>query len=86
MIALWVLLTLLREVLRAVGTPVRLLLYLPRRRYWRAQAAAVLRDVAMAEGTPAGDDLGAFLARAPRARPDRPHVFVSAGEIGRAHV
>ena len=47
-IAVEVGLTLVREVLRALLTPVRLLLYLPARRRWRQLARAALASAAAA--------------------------------------
>lgn len=82
MIWLGVAVTLLREALRALGTPLRLLLYLPWRRYWRRQAREVLAQV---QSQAVVDDLAAFLRKA-RSRTGIPHVFVSAGETsGEAH-
>lgn len=86
MIALAVAGTLLREVLRALLVPLRLLGYLPRRHHWRAVARAVLD--AAAHGPPADPQraLAAFFAARRPSRGDRPHLFVSAGEAsGEAH-
>jgi len=85
-IALDVLLTLLREVLRALTTPFRLLAYLPSRHRWR-QAARDTLDAAAHEPPLATEDaLHEFFAKR---RPDvgaRPHLFVSAGEAsGEGH-
>lgn len=79
----WVL---LREALRALATPFRLLWWLPQRRDWVARAEHVLarqssepiRDPAGDSGTPA--ELEGFFARRPTEAPRDPHVFVSAGE------
>jgi len=82
MVWLLVTLTLLRELLRAVGAPLRMLLYLPFRHHWRAVARQVLADVAAHPAEAAGDRelLRALFARA-RPRGTRPaHVFLSAGE------
>lgn len=86
MIALEVLLTLLREVLRALLVPLRLLAYLPARRRWRAAAREVL-DAAAHEPPQATEDaLRAFFAKRRPDRGARPHLFVSAGEAsGEAH-
>lgn len=82
--------TLLREVLRALLVPLRLLVYLPRRETWRRRAREVLADVAAeptTDGTgDAANDLASLLARPPLGRTGPSHVFVSAGEAsGEAH-
>lgn len=88
-IAVWceLVLTLARELVRALASPLRMLCYLPFRRYWRDEAAR-----ALAEPAPAGADAGAaevvarLRAAARRQRSSRPHVFVSAGEAsGEGH-
>ncbi len=86
MIALEVLLTLLRELLRALTTPLRLLAYLPYRHRWRAAAREVL-DTAAHEPSPATEDaLREFFGKRRPDRGARPHVFVSAGEAsGEGH-
>ncbi|MBK8100421.1 MAG: lipid-A-disaccharide synthase [Planctomycetes bacterium] len=78
MIALQVALTLLREILRALLTPLRLLGYLPFRHHWRKVARQVLTEVRT--HTDAVDDLAAFLARQRTRHGPRPHLFLSAGE------
>ncbi len=82
-------LTLLRELVRALVVPVRLLLYLPRRHHWRRVARDVLDDVAQQDaGAPTDPtaDLESFFARSRPWRGDRPHVFLSAGEAsGEGH-
>jgi len=96
MIALEVAVTLLREILRALGTPLRLLAYLPVRHGWRRVAREVL-DAAAHEApadAAASDEVAQRLvararnhrARRPRPGGARPVVFVSAGEAsGEAH-
>lgn len=81
MIWLQVALVLLREVLRTLLVPLRLLLYLPFRHHWRRVACDVL---ATAANAPIGDpreQLAAFFAGRRAQRGDRPHLFVSAGEL-----
>ncbi len=97
MIAFEVALTLVREVLRALLAPLRLLLYLPRRRHWRMQATQALAQAAQAAPAAAPDEpiLERLLARSAAGRrriraADRgahgPRVFLSAGEAsGDAH-
>ncbi|MGE3173130.1 MAG: lipid-A-disaccharide synthase [Planctomycetota bacterium] len=95
MITLSVLVTLLREVLRTLATPVRLLLYLPRRHHWRRVAREVLDAAAHAPagGGDAGADDAVLAQLVARARErasccpgSAPTVFVSAGEAsGEAH-
>ncbi|MBX3464449.1 MAG: lipid-A-disaccharide synthase [Planctomycetes bacterium] len=86
MVALEVLLTLLRELLRALTTPLRLAAYLPRRHHWRAVAREVLDAAAHEPPLATEAALHEFFARR---RPDRgalPHLFVSAGEAsGEGH-
>ncbi len=86
MIALAVAVTLLRELLRTLMVPLRLLAYLPFRRYWRRLAADVLAGVAHdAPADPTAALAGFFGKRRP-IRGERAHVFVSAGEAsGEAH-
>lgn len=86
MIALEVLLTLLREVLRALTTPLRLLAYLPYRHRWR-QAARDTLDAAAHDAPLATEDaLREFFGRRRPDRGARPHLFVSAGEAsGEGH-
>ncbi|HEX6810182.1 MAG TPA: lipid-A-disaccharide synthase [Planctomycetota bacterium] len=86
MVAIEVTLTLVREVLRALGTPLRLLGYLPFRHHWRRVAREVLDAAAHSAPEAAETSLREFFAkrRAPQAA--RPHLFVSAGEAsGEAH-
>lgn len=86
MIALEVLLTLLREVLRALLVPLRLLAYLPVRRRWRAAAREVLDAAAHEPPLATEDALRAFFAKRRPDRGARPHLFVSAGEAsGEGH-
>lgn len=90
--ALLVALTLVREVLRTLLTPLRLLLYLPRRHHWRRLAEAALADSVRDEG-PCDREvvLQRLVDRAqrsarPRAPGERARLFVSAGEAsGEAH-
>ena len=86
MIRLEVAATLVRELVRALLSPLRLLLYLPRRHHWRRVAREVLDGVAHAPRTDAVDALREFFAKSRPPRGDRPHLFVSAGEpSGEAH-
>ena len=80
MIALTVLLTLLRELLRALLAPLRLLAYLPTRHRWRAVAREVLDTAAHEPPLPPEQALREFFATRRPDRGERPHVFVSAGE------
>lgn len=80
MIALEVGLTLLREVLRALLVPLRLLGYLPFRHHWRAVAREVLDKASHAEPITPEHALREFLAERRPPRGARPHLFVSAGE------
>ncbi|MEQ1632394.1 MAG: lipid-A-disaccharide synthase [Planctomycetota bacterium] len=93
MVPVVVLLTLLREVLRALSTPIRLLCYLPRRHHWRRMAEQSLSE-ARSEDPSSRTDEAVVLKLAMRARtsgrPRNPsrkaRVFVSAGEAsGEAH-
>jgi lipid-A-disaccharide synthase len=70
-----VLAALLRETCRALLFPLRLLLYLPRSRRWRAAA----REALQAPPVDATDTLAGFLRNHPH-RPGLPHVLISAGE------
>ena len=93
MIPLLVALTILREALRTLGTPLRLLAYLPMRRRWRRLAQQAL--AASAHGDPNqrdDDDVAARLVERAlesgrvRTGKRRPRVFLSAGEAsGDAH-
>lgn len=93
MIPLLVALTILRETLRTLGTPLRLLAYLPMRRRWRRLAQQAL--AASAHGDPNqrdDDDVAARLVERAlesgrvRTGKRRPRVFLSAGEAsGDAH-
>lgn len=89
MLWLEVALALLRETARALGTPLRLLLYLPARHRWRRIADEVLQDAAASpQDAAAGAAAVVAELRRRRRRPlrGRPHVFVSAGEAsGEAH-
>jgi len=80
MIALRVTLVLLRELLRALAVPLRLLAYLPMRHRWRRVAREVLDQAAHEPPADAAIALREFLATARPPRGDRPHLFVSAGE------
>lgn len=80
MIALQVTLVLLRELLRALVVPLRLLAYLPRRHHWRRVAREVLDEAAHEPPADAVAALHEFLATARPPRGERPHLFVSAGE------
>jgi lipid-A-disaccharide synthase len=86
-------LTLLGEVLRALSTPVRLLMYLPRRHHWRRLAQQALEEAAGEDATKQTDEavLQKLLLRAKASGRRRPpgqtaRIFVSAGEAsGEAH-
>lgn len=81
-----ILLTLLREIARALIVPVRLLLYLPARKRWRRLASEVLDTVAHREPEDPQAALADFFAKRRPRRDDRPHLFLSAGEAsGEAH-
>ncbi|MCR9245458.1 MAG: lipid-A-disaccharide synthase [bacterium] len=83
MIWLEVLATLLREIVRALVVPIRLLCYLPRRHHWRRVAREVLDGVAQERTDTTADPhvaLAAFFAKARPPRGARPHLFLSAGE------
>ena len=90
MIALQVAGTLLREILRALLTPLRLLCYLPFRHHWRNVAKEVLEELAE-QPSHAEHEVIATLRKRRRpgagARNDAPHkLFISAGETsGEAH-
>jgi len=86
MVWLEVAVTLLREVLRALLVPLRLLAYLPARHHWRAVAREVLSEAAHAAPEASDVALREFFAERRPRRGDRPHLFVSAGEAsGEAH-
>ncbi|MBL8748365.1 MAG: lipid-A-disaccharide synthase [Planctomycetes bacterium] len=86
MVALEVAVTLMREVLRALLVPFRLLAYLPFRHHWRRVAREVLDAAAHADPESPDEALREFFARKRPARGERPHLFVSAGEAsGEAH-
>jgi len=79
-------LTLVREVLRALLTPLRLLGYLPWRHYWRRAAREVLDAAAHTAPETAETALREFFQKRRAPRAERPHLFVSAGETsGEAH-
>ncbi len=85
---LWVIVatTLLRELLRALATPLRVLAYLPFRRHWRQVAQEVLDGVAAAPPADPAAELAAFYARRRAHRGPIPHLFLSAGEAsGEGH-
>ncbi len=90
MIALQVAFTLGKELLRTLGTPLRLLAYLPMRKRWRRLAQDAL-SASVREGT-VDEDVAERLAQRARAcgrlraNATTPHLFVSAGEAsGEAH-
>lgn len=86
MIALEVALTLLRETLRTLLVPLRILFYLPRRHHWRRIARATLDAAAHEPPVDPREALAAFFAKRKPRRGERPHLFVSAGEAsGEAH-
>jgi len=86
MILLQLLATLLRELLRTLGTPLRLLAYLPFRHHWRTVAAEVLQDAAAHPDSDPKALLAGLRARRRRATGSPPHLFVSAGEAsGEGH-
>jgi lipid-A-disaccharide synthase len=80
-VVIWltVALTLLRELLRALSTPFRLLAYLPFRHYWRRIAAESLAAALQQAGGDT-DTLAQFFAKRQRNHGATPHLFVSAGE------
>jgi lipid-A-disaccharide synthase len=89
-IALQVAFTLGKELLRTLGTPLRLLAYLPMRKRWRRLAQDAL-SASVREGT-VDEDVAERLAQRARAcgrlraNATTPHLFVSAGEAsGEAH-
>lgn len=88
-LAVWceLLLTLVRELARALASPLRMLCYLPFRGHWRREAGRALAEPPPAD---AGADCDSVVARlraaATRRTGARPHVFVSAGEAsGEGH-
>ena len=90
MIALQVAFTLGKELLRTIGTPLRLLAYLPMRKRWRRLAQDAL-SASVREGA-VDEDVAERLAQRARAcgrlraNTTTPHLFVSAGEAsGEAH-
>lgn len=86
MIAFEVSLLLLRELLRALAVPLRVLCYLPARRRWRRVAAEVLAGVAAGDGDDPERALAPFFGRRRPDRGPRPHLFLSAGEAsGETH-
>lgn len=86
MVALEVAVTLLREVLRTLLVPFRLLAYLPTRHRWRAVAREVLAEAAHAAPESPEKALRDFFDERQPRRGERPHLFVSAGEAsGEAH-
>jgi lipid-A-disaccharide synthase len=85
-IALEVALTLLREMVRALLVPLRILFYLPRRHHWRRIAREVLDAAAHEQPVDPRQALAAFFDKRHARRGERPHLFVSAGETsGEAH-
>ncbi len=80
MIWLFVVGTLLRELVRTFLVPLRLLAYLPFRHHWRRVAKDVLAEMAQADAAAATSDLREFFAKRRPGRGARPHLFVSAGE------
>ncbi len=86
MIALSVAGTFLREVVRTLLVPFRLLCYLPFRHHWRRVARDVLEQVSHDAPADPHEALREFFAQRRPARGPTPHVFVSAGEAsGEAH-
>lgn len=86
MVPLQVVLTLLRELLRALLSPIRLLLYVPNRRHWRQVARDVLATAAAQQPEDPVEALTDFFARRRPQRGAAPHLFLSAGEAsGEAH-
>ena len=80
MIWLHVAATLVRELVRSLVVPVRLLLYLPQRRRWRSRAREALDAASRSQDAAVLAQLDAFFAKRREQRSDRPHLFVSAGE------
>ncbi len=80
LIWLEVVLTLLREIVRTIIVPVRLLLYLPVRKRWRDVAREVLDTVANAAHPIDESALEPFFAKSRALRGERPRLFLSAGE------
>jgi lipid-A-disaccharide synthase len=86
MIGLHVALVLLRELLRTLLTPLRLLGYLPFRKHWRAVARECIATAAEQCPQAPRETLAAFFQKRKPQRGDRPHLFLSAGEAsGEAH-
>ena len=80
MIWLHVAATLVRELVRSLVVPVRLLLYLPQRRRWRSRAREALDAASRSQDAADLAQLDAFFAKRREHHSDRPHLFVSAGE------
>lgn len=80
MIGLQVALVLLRELLRTLLTPLRLLGYLPFRNHWRKVARECLATAAEQRPQDPREALAAFFQKRKPQRGDRPHLFLSAGE------
>ena len=80
MIWLHVAATLLRELVRSLVVPARLLLYLPQRRRWRSRAREALDAASRSQDAADLAQLDAFFAKRREQHSDRPHLFVSAGE------
>ena len=80
MIALRVGLVLLRELVRTLLVPVRVLCYLPFRHHWRRLARRTLDEAAQATPGDPAVELATFFARRRPLRGSMPHLFVSAGE------
>lgn len=86
MIRLQVALVLLRELVRALLVPFRVLLYVPFRQHWRRVARDVLDTAATARPVEPDVALRDFFARRKPRRGAQPHLFLSAGEAsGEAH-
>ena len=86
MIGLQVALVLLRELLRTLLTPLRLLGYLPFRNHWRAVARECIATAAEQRPEDPQQALAAFFQKQKPRRGERPHLFLSAGEAsGEAH-
>jgi len=80
MIKLAVAATLAGEIARACVVPIRLLLYLPTRHYWRSRAREAIEAARQLEDVHQQEQLEHFFSKRTEPRGDRPHLFVSAGE------
>ena len=79
-LSIWltVALTLLRELLRTLAVPFRVVAYLPFRHYWRRVAKEALDAAAQTDHS--DDSLAQFFQKRSATPKQRPHLFVSAGE------